>query len=1646
MLRTAFLQCLRTQQQNSTWQKSVAAGEEGGRKRGGTIVRCARARPAAAAAARGPVQRGAQHSQPQQWAGPETIRLGPPPSWIGRLPVRLCLLLGSFSGTPAVSVRVRVRGALSMSRSSSSDEDDDDVQGEVGALLMRFKSPLSDSPAQILKARPDAPERPSTDFGGGRRHLKFAGWATWVCDPYAFSTNEMDAAADAAAASAVTGARAATADEYVRWCITGLPPTNDSGKVMVLRSPGNGGSAATTAVSGCKLQCVGVGEPLDGRFTHGNSGRGPRSLLCVVRWLPTNQPDIQIDVPDDAPAVLAPEPEPELVQHAAADAADQPEVEPEPELDPGSDPEPEALAQSERDDGESDVVPELIRGSSLLRRISSKLSHSKSPSDDAARLVQTSTLTVGEFAGETVTTMFHGTDSRAARKIVAGQRFKPSNSGLLGRGVYVTRTRQKAEGYRVHHPMMSLGQQSNAPLASGLPDPGCILQFRVRLGCVKTFTPRNLSELPRSHQRAHEAWHEQEVPQADITPAMRAALAASGGNRVLRYNSAFSPGCSCCKIHGENCPGNPEKDPRINLPPGKEPCDGRCPTGMNTCPVAITSFEEFCVANPDRVDQIQIIDGPAELVGYGKELWGASQEVLSESLSKQLADLETEFADAREKAAVVTRNLYEAVFAAAPALRLAAALLEAQLEPHIARDRRNLADGASSYARFLQAEILRQGGGVELSCTAFEVDDESLCGIYTVFDGDDSLPGSASHITLRRVGARHTLRRVGARHIVLFYAEDLDQFPPRRSWQIWDTSERSSTRWHFGTGVLPRRTEHKSQQRVRLEIDEPLPLDSRPRDWLYRANYQRIKIELSKVSPEIVDSRLTEECVRAAQAVRQQIADFGTEWNPSTGIRVSNFRRKCSHMPNNDSGIRYTQLFNGTYSFVADHQGSVHAQSSLGIHLYYSPRKEAWILSAQLFDDSELLAPDAHACAYVFFHARLLPVNEPLRVWQRDGEGGYALVHEGVQLEFVTQTQVDETRAEQDESLAKVKQSLKRAELDEVGAMTLVLPSDTDWGLHFDRDDRATGIIVASVDLDSPAHICGAKNGDRILLIGEHRITESTTVSDVGRHVMDSRSSDKDVTLYLQREITVSSSSSQLSASARQARRPALVDRQRQQWQRRVPRGSIVWVRNDSCELWHRGRVEAYSQTTGKPLVQPIIGHPKTTDESQVTNSWGQKEATDHSNWEWDQLEQTAPGFTCEALAFTRQLGAVGFKVALAHERYDESQAFLFAFTRFLVLHVLRPVIILAVCFSFAAVDNPVEECDSSNGLEVTMHTGGPVSSDYRWFDSNVRWSISVDGREACAGGPYFEPWKSQTHSLSEDKEPKQPCCLLAGTDFTLRCLNTDGRGWYNASITIGDSVYCQSCAQGCYEQTHVVQAPAKQVVSAWDRAWESGGFALVIHEVLFVISSLWLGGVNPSFFLLNLHTTYGQTTEQLYSPLGDLVHLSGRFFVQMYVGIPQVMVLLVLCISTNESTCQEISITLTAMGLAMLELTQLSTMFFYLSSSSVLVWLISMSVIGPPLVWLVYTVEDEDHGDCYMACGCFVVYLVVVIIWGLFDSSEDDELPEIVCEDSCQCLPTLSVGGNVSTYSYTAVPAANSASQLQPLWMLVVMCVKLVL
>ena len=133
-------------------------------------------------------------------------------------------------------------------------------------------------------------------------------------------------------------------------------------------------------------------------------------------------------------------------------------------------------------------------------------------SDELAPIMS---LAVGAYPGEEMTEMFHGTDSRAAQMIVISQHFRPSKCGLLGEGVYVTRSRQKAEGYRVHHPNAT--QPQNLPLPGGADDPGCVLKFRVRLGACKIIT-KDMSQAERT------SWHDDTVQNPD-----RAMLLAAGG-------------------------------------------------------------------------------------------------------------------------------------------------------------------------------------------------------------------------------------------------------------------------------------------------------------------------------------------------------------------------------------------------------------------------------------------------------------------------------------------------------------------------------------------------------------------------------------------------------------------------------------------------------------------------------------------------------------------------------------------------------------------------------------------------------------------------------------------------------------------------------------------------------------------------------------------------------------------------------------------------------------------------------------------------------------------------------------------------------------------------------------------------------------
>ena len=81
-----------------------------------------------------------------------------------------------------------------------------------------------------------------------------------------------------------------------------------------------------------------------------------------------------------------------------------------------------------------------------------------------------SELSVDQHAGQEMQ-MYHCTDIAAAKTIVQSQSFRPSTRGCLGVGVYLTRDRKKAEGYR-------------EPRATA-PAPGPMLMCRVKLGvCI----------------------------------------------------------------------------------------------------------------------------------------------------------------------------------------------------------------------------------------------------------------------------------------------------------------------------------------------------------------------------------------------------------------------------------------------------------------------------------------------------------------------------------------------------------------------------------------------------------------------------------------------------------------------------------------------------------------------------------------------------------------------------------------------------------------------------------------------------------------------------------------------------------------------------------------------------------------------------------------------------------------------------------------------------------------------------------------------------------------------------------------------------------------------------------------------------------
>lgn len=73
---------------------------------------------------------------------------------------------------------------------------------------------------------------------------------------------------------------------------------------------------------------------------------------------------------------------------------------------------------------------------------------------------------------------------------------------------------------------------------------------------------------------------------------------------------------------------------------GVQPCSNRCAAGFRKCPRANSAFEEFCIYNPERIDQIEIIDGPSGLVGFGRQFWAADQAARDAAHAEKAAEFE----------------------------------------------------------------------------------------------------------------------------------------------------------------------------------------------------------------------------------------------------------------------------------------------------------------------------------------------------------------------------------------------------------------------------------------------------------------------------------------------------------------------------------------------------------------------------------------------------------------------------------------------------------------------------------------------------------------------------------------------------------------------------------------------------------------------------------------------------------------------------------------------------------------------------------------------------------------------------------------------------------------------------------------------
>lgn len=126
---------------------------------------------------------------------------------------------------------------------------------------------------------------------------------------------------------------------------------------------------------------------------------------------------------------------------------------------------------------------------------------------------------------------------------------------------------------------------------------------------------------------------------------------------------------------------------------------------MTHCPLCTSRLEllglsltVIVIPDPDRIDHIEVLAGPDELVGFGRDLWDLERADLKEHSKALELELAAEISAAEEHAAGLLAEASNAVRAAAQALEMAHVLAPSR------GDLRKTAGACLQYSRAAQQQ------------------------------------------------------------------------------------------------------------------------------------------------------------------------------------------------------------------------------------------------------------------------------------------------------------------------------------------------------------------------------------------------------------------------------------------------------------------------------------------------------------------------------------------------------------------------------------------------------------------------------------------------------------------------------------------------------------------------------------------------------------------------------------------------------------------------------------------------------------------------------------------------------------------------------------------------------------------------------